>query len=151
MVNLFFKNLIMYIQGSNVNPVQQRMDIGLHEIMWKAKSCEPSLLSKKWEDSTREWERNQAILQQVWKKSYGSVLKCLIGMELNRLTGSSENFMAMPTEGLPEKTRSETDSPEFLFEDWHCQVSVVSADDQALQELYATLFLACREYYYPLP
>jgi hypothetical protein len=59
--------------------------------------------------------------------------------------------MAMPTEGLPEKTRSETDSPEFLFEDWHCQVSVVSADDQALQELYATLFLACREYYYPLP
>jgi hypothetical protein len=45
-VNLFFKNLIMYIQGSNVNPVQQRMDIGLHEIMSKAKSCDPSLLSE---------------------------------------------------------------------------------------------------------
>jgi hypothetical protein len=44
----------MYIQGSNVNPVQQRMDIGLHEIMSKAKSCDPSLLSEKWEDCTKE-------------------------------------------------------------------------------------------------
>ncbi len=41
MVNLFFKNLIMYIQGSNVNPVQQRMDIGLHEIMSKANPVTP--------------------------------------------------------------------------------------------------------------